>query len=97
MYLQFPLLIPLDGLLLKTDLNTINYISLSLQSINNHAPKYISDLYVNVSSHKYSSRSSTRGDIIPKSKMANTQYLSNSFSNKGKDVWNMIPGYIRNT
>ena len=36
-------------------------------ALHNQAPKYISDLFVNVSSHKYSLRSLTRGDIIPKS------------------------------
>jgi len=38
-----------------------------------------------------------RGDIGPKSKIANTKNLLNSFLNKGKNVWNTIPVYIRNT
>jgi len=67
------------------------------KALNNQAPKYISDLFVSVSSHTYSLRSSTRGDIIPKSKIANTKHLLNTFSNKGKNIWNMIPVKIRNS
>ena len=35
--------------------------------------------------------------MIPKSKIANTKNLLNTFSNKGKNIWNMIPVNIRNT
>jgi len=67
------------------------------KALNNQAPKYISHLFVNVSSHTYILRASTRGDIIPKSKIANTKNLLNTFSNKGKNISNMIPVNIRNT
>jgi len=54
------------------------------KAINNQAPSYISDLLVNAPSHKYSLRSSIRGDIISTTKSANTNILLNTFLSKVK-------------
>ena len=40
---------------------------------------------------------STRGDIISTTKSANTKILFNTFSSKGKEVWNNMPVQIRNS
>jgi len=67
------------------------------KSLNNYAPKYISDLFLNVSSPKYSLRSVSWRDIISKSKIASTKNLLNTFRKKVKTfgIWYHI--YIRNT
>jgi len=67
--------------------NILKYITAVLvyKAFINQAPKYISDLLVNSSLRKYYLRSTTLGDIITKSKIANTKNLFNTLSNKGKN------------
>jgi len=70
---------------------------LVFKALNNQAPTYISDVLKTVSSHNYHLRSTTRGDIISKAKVPNTKNVLNSFSNKGKELWNCLPIEIRHS
>ena len=65
------------------------------KALNNQAPPYISKLFISTSICKYSLRSSTRGDISSFTKIPNTKYMQNTFSNTGKEIWNCIPVHIR--
>ena len=59
--------------------------------------RMVSNVLKTVSSHNYHLRSTTRGDIISKAKVPNTKNALNSFSNKGKELWNCLPIEIRHS
>ena len=66
------------------------------KSLNKKAPVYITNMFTVNSVNSYCLRSSTRGDIGSRLTAPKTNYMLDTFSHNGKQLWNQLPTKIRN-